>query len=522
VVSRRLRLLLAAFAGVMVALCVLSARSAADAPSTSDIAVIETYTRLASHAQLLVGAYSRFQWHHPGPLPFYALVPAYWLGGQHTAALSAGAALVSLAVLYAIGHVLVRRRDGLSVALSLGMALLAWRTADGLVSPWNPHLGFLPMTGLVVVAADVLAGEAAMLPWVAVLASLSAQAHVGLAPTAVAVAVVPTLRAVAGAATSTSHAPWRACLAWTTVVLAAAWAIPILEQLQAGATGNVAELWRFFAAGSSTSGQSPGVAVSAWADMFVGVARPDLAIARGEPFVESPVVWAEWACLATLGGLAATLAWRVRATRTLTFSAALSVLLLLAATVSLWSVSRITDRVFDHDVFWIAGLGALSLSAAVHAATDAVRLRVEVHRAGLAAIVVGGCMVAMLEVSGAVRLATAASHAPAPDAIAARQLGTDLYAWCSAHGVTRPLLQVPEGDWGIVAGAILELHKRGRAVAVPDDWVVMFTPAFRRTGREDAVVAVVGGSERERLEQQRAERISSAGRLSAYVVAVRR
>lgn len=110
---------------------------------------------------------------------------------------------------------------------------------------------------------------------------------------------------------------------------------------------------------------------------------------------ENPVVWAEWACLVTRGALAVTLPWRITTTRTLTSSAALSALLLLAATVSVWSVSRITERVFDHGVFWIAS--------------------------------------------------------------------------CT---------------------------RRGRAVAVPDDWVVMFTPAFRRTGPEDAVVAVVGTAER--------------------------
>jgi hypothetical protein len=40
---------------------------------------------------LLVGPYSRFGWHHPGPLYFYLLAPWYWMSGLHTAGMQAGA-----------------------------------------------------------------------------------------------------------------------------------------------------------------------------------------------------------------------------------------------------------------------------------------------------------------------------------------------------------------------------------------------------------------------------------------------
>ena len=36
----------------------------------SDIAVTELYTRLAGRGELLVGPYSRYSWHHPGPFYF--------------------------------------------------------------------------------------------------------------------------------------------------------------------------------------------------------------------------------------------------------------------------------------------------------------------------------------------------------------------------------------------------------------------------------------------------------------------
>src|SRR5690348_17774394 len=52
---------------------------------------LESYTLYASRAQLLVGPYSRYGWHHPGPLYFYLLAPVYTLAGKSTPGLSAGA-----------------------------------------------------------------------------------------------------------------------------------------------------------------------------------------------------------------------------------------------------------------------------------------------------------------------------------------------------------------------------------------------------------------------------------------------
>ena len=67
------------------------ARSAPVQYPVSDIAVTELYTRLAGHGELLVGPYSRYSWHHPGPFYFYVLWPFYAVSGGHTAGLSVGA-----------------------------------------------------------------------------------------------------------------------------------------------------------------------------------------------------------------------------------------------------------------------------------------------------------------------------------------------------------------------------------------------------------------------------------------------
>ena len=215
---------------VVCAALVLLSRRAADAPSTSDTAVIESYTLLASRAELLVGAYSRFQWHHPGPLYFYVLAPFYVLSGEKTAGLHAGAAAISIGSLALVAAVLVRRRGTLAVLVGGSLALLAWRAAEATASPWNPHVPLLPMAALVIAGADVVAGRMWLLPAVALLASMAGQAHIAMLPSALALGAVPFARALAGAvARGGDRLRWRTSLVVTLVTLAAAWAFPVWE-----------------------------------------------------------------------------------------------------------------------------------------------------------------------------------------------------------------------------------------------------------------------------------------------------
>src|SRR5262245_53231649 len=56
---------------------------------SGDLAVGELYADLAARGELLFGPYSRFLWHHPGPLFFYLSAPFYALAGHRAAALFA-------------------------------------------------------------------------------------------------------------------------------------------------------------------------------------------------------------------------------------------------------------------------------------------------------------------------------------------------------------------------------------------------------------------------------------------------
>ena len=513
-VALRRALLFLLSAVVCVSLIAL-ARRAVDAPATSDTAVIESYTLLASRGELLLGAYSRFQWHHPGPLYFYLLAPFYVLSGEKTAGLNAGAAAMAIGSLALIAAVLIRRRASLAVIAAASVALLAWRAAEAMASPWNPHVPLLPMAALVLVAADVAAGRAWLLPAVAVLASLAGQAHIAMLPCALALAAVPFARAVVGAVTRGHDRPvWRSSLVATLITLVAAWAFPLYDQLTGVPGGNLSQLWLFFVK-QTRSGQTLPVAVSAWSDMLSGVLRPDFYVAHGWPFAESPVLWAEWATLAALM-LVALSAWRGLRRRD-HFDAALGCLLLLGAAVSLWSTTRIAETIFDHDIFWMAAIGGLVLAVAADFVVSMLGARFAFHpgRAGGVACVL---LLAAAAVAPAAEVDAAArrSATPATDARIAQALAGDLENYLARQGVSRALVKIDQDAWGVAAGAILALQKRGTIVSVEEDWVVMFTPAFRATGQEDAVVTVAMPPEHLRLAARGVRTISSHDPIYAH------
>jgi hypothetical protein len=484
------RLIVAAIALILAFGLIELARRAPDFATFGDAAVIESYTWMASAGDLLLGPYSRFQWHHPGPIAFYWIAPFHALSGTKPVGLGAGALALNLAVLAVMTSIIIRRAGYLLAVAVLGVVgLFAWRIAPVLTSAWNPHIIVFAMMALIVAAGDTIAGAASTLPVVAALASLVGQSHVALVPSALAIGGVAVIGAIAGSR-RTEHATGiiRALLA-ALAVLVVLWALPIVEQLT-GHPGNISQLWTFFVA-EPHRGQRFPAAFYAWSDMLTALIRPDFAVASGLRFRQSPIRWVEAFAVFQLLGLVAAAVLAAKARRG--FELAFVSLLLFTSVLALWSATRIEDVIFDHEVFWMSAIGVLNIAVLIALGGRLVSNRIPPSLSTASATAaIGWVLFALCAVSGfrEMFVAVAAAPNPPPESIAVSQVATELQQYFTRERIVRPLVQIDQDAWPLAAGVILKLQKNGVPVAVESDWVPMFTPAFAATGREIVVLAI--------------------------------
>ena len=73
---------------------------------------------------------------------------------------------------------------------------------------------------------------------------------------------------------------------------------------------------------------------------------------------------------------------------------------------------------------------------------------------------------------------------------AASVVADELRTYFARERIGRPLVRIDQDAWPLAAGVILRLEKNGVPVAVEDDWIAMFTPAFARTGNEQVELTI--------------------------------
>jgi hypothetical protein len=504
-----------------------TAHGAAEFTPTSDTAVIETFTRLASHGDLLLGPYSRFQWHHPGPLAFYAMAPVYNLAGATTTSLNAAALLINVALFCAaIGIALRCASPVLATMIAVSLSWLVWRTPDLLTSPWNAHLPVLAGGAMLIAAAAALSRTPWALAATALCASFAAQTHVALLPLSLACGIGATVGFVVATLVSAQRrgVPLDArsmafAMALSDVTALVLWAPSLVDQFTSGA-GNLGLIWTYFV---EQPHQTPSfmAAVSAWADMLAGPLRPDFYLAQGWRFVESPVRWAEAAAGLEWLGVAAAgwFAWR----DSRHFDAALSAVLAMASSIALWSATRIDGEIYDHAVFWMAVIGALNLAVCASLLFRLTFARVSGDQLRAAAGTVGALAIGLAVLMGARSLTALVSRAaqPTPESRAAAAVASALTHVIADRHLERPVIRFDQDAWGMASGVVLELQRAGIPVAVEDDWLAMYTPAFKASSRETGEIAIVGAAEHVRRSTDSRQQLiaESPPLLFAYLVA---
>ena len=469
---------------VAVAIVVYS-RSADAIITDSDFAVGEWYTELAARGELLVGPYSRFTWHHPGPMLFYLTAPFYALSGHRAPALYAVALAINLASIATIVWITAsdRRRWPLALILTSGLLLLVFRLPWFLASPWNAHLTVLACLACVVLAAAGAAGRPSLLPLLAAFASFVTQTHVGFLPLILAVVLAALTAAFFGSSLD-RRAFWKGA-GWAGLVLLMLWALPIAEAvLRSG--GNVAALVKFFSS-TSESGHPASEAVSNLSYGLTGVLRPGLELPWSGHFQLTHLSWAIPAALAQLVLLAAIAVFDLRRERR--FEGFLALFALIASLVGGLSLTRIRGDILNHELLRFTALGVLNFSIIGAAAARSVLgadtglWRVRPLALGIAGILFVAVGIRDLE-------SFTSFERRRTERIAIVSAYTAIRDHLRAQGIRRPLLQIDDDQWSVAAGIVLRLRQNGVVAAVDDDIRWMFTDAAAANNEEDALISL--------------------------------
>jgi hypothetical protein len=481
------RIVLAIGAAVFILLVLTVARRSSHTYPVSDDAIIELATLNAASGRQLLGPYSRYAWHHPGPALFYALAPFYRGSGNRSTGLASGALLINVAALSIALAWLVRARESAAAAaLAIVGVFYIARLGPLLVSAWNAHAALLAAAALIVTSAAAAAGSFGALPFVALLSSFALQTHIATVPIVIVcagVAIVQSVRAGPPAR--------RPCLL-AGAVLVVLWAVPLFEQVTPHG-GNMASLWRFFS--SPAGGADPAVAFEAWADMLTAPFWTGLATPRGLLLPHDGAGWRAVAAIAELMAIAAVGLWALRRSRA--FHLWLAIELLGIGVSGLMAVSRIPDGIHDHDVFWLSVVGWLTAAAALSVPmtwlNEPLRRRL--------AVVTSLLFVAGLSAVGVRELVEIAERSRV---MARGDRRTEQATRAVEHaiekaGARRVKVLMDQRVWETAAGVVLQLRKKGVSVAVQPGLEHMFAGTAAAGGTEDLEVAFCGGPCHERL-----------------------
>jgi hypothetical protein len=492
VYRRSARARLALITVMLLLLCLATVLTSQPSPQqwvSADAALFEIHTRNAASGQQMLGAYSQFGWNHPGPLPFYTLLPFYVLGGHSQHALHAGALASNIVALFVIAWMTLRHGRG-AVAPAVAVFLLVYlaRIPELPSSFWNPHILVLPLAAWLALCAAIATGEMALIPVAVLIGSWMIQAHVGLT-----IAVIAGVMVTAGLAHGSGRSVPRSAVWLTGVALIAAWALPVAEQLT-NTPGNMRQIVEFFL---YAGGERPPIDVSVRAvgAMVAGLFRPSFHAAPGWSF--EPIQW-RWVIVTV--ALAAGLALIVRAEwrRGGRYNAALGACCLALIGAGLLSAVNIRGTIGDYQLFWLSAVGLVAVAVIV---SGLVQPRLHnVSKAAIAAITV-----LLYAASCAVTFRAFADRAQPYRTTESRTVETLTGGVMDAVRnalVDRILLEADPKAWDIAAGIVLHLSKADIDVRVDPKLVWLYGAPYQPDGRENTLLTVAMADKHKNVMQQ--------------------
>lgn len=457
--------------------------------AASDWALMELRTRdvFSAHPPL-TGAYSRYEWSHLGPLPYYLLAIPYRLFGATAESLLWAALLINTVVVGLIVWIAGRRHAAAALAASvLIMVTVAARPMPMLMhDPWNASLVVLPFVLFVVCAWSAMSGDD-----VAALVGLFVfivivQAHVGFAvvsaPLAiVAAAVVLVRRRQQRQSLSTRS---RGVLGGAVMLTM----LPIAIDLLSDWPGNVVRFikWSVIggddvpAAGLRTAGQ---ILARASSVSFLGSCRfPSFVDSLAVPMPSGLLPGAGLVLLIVAG------VWVSRRGTPSMRSALVALSVLWVST--LVAIANLRGPMFDWLVGWVPALVCATWLTLIWIAVSALAPRhiasaIRSRSISLIAIGVVVLLIGALTATSAIRMkhepfvfvATSAAAVTLSDAARFEADGRPI-----SLGIDR---QFPDSRH-LMAGVLNNLDRDGVAVHLPDDWRLM-AGAWRTATLPDSI-----------------------------------
>ena len=428
----------------------------------------------------LVGVYSRLGFHHPGPLLYLIAAPAVRLFGGP--GLVVTAAVVAVACLCGLLFVLHRRGGMLLFVLGVVLAVVLTRSMSlDVLSMWNPYVLIVPFALSVALTWSVWCRDWRALPWLALVGSFVAQAHLGLAPamaflfgSAIFVVVMSGIRSRRSAPASTGGSPRPPRLALiSAAVLLIVWLPPIIEQLTVD-PGNLSSI--LDAGSSSRNGPRLGLGRGlGLLGLLLGRVDPLRFNSVGDLRILSSVHdGSGWWIILPLAALAATallaLRWRLHDQLRL---AGLLFGLLLVSALALASISGLPYLYLER---WLVVLSAFIWLALVWTVLCVLRLRLDQRRSTSAStadrrrmILTASFGLGALLVVALIPLAETPGHAN--DAVGSEAVAALIgpsragIGGCGLVGIAP--IGGPEGLL-VASGLLAQLHHDGSDVAVDD------------------------------------------------------
>ncbi len=202
----------------------------------------------------LVGAYSRFQWNHPGPSLSFAFAPWVRLFGTSGVGILVGAFVTNFAAMAGAAWVARRASNVLFFLTAICLAAFVLLEQSGeLFNPWNPYVILLPLFAALISAWATARGDRVAAVVLVVAASFAIQGHVGAAPLgglALVVGAAGLLYTIVRSVGDERRTHVKTLLI-ALAALSVCWLPPLIDQFFG--TGNLARLVKFQFTGTEPS-----------------------------------------------------------------------------------------------------------------------------------------------------------------------------------------------------------------------------------------------------------------------------